>query len=205
MSGVSISITACLIGFLFGSLPFGLWWGRLFGGIDVREHGSRNLGATNVFRLLGPSHGIAVLLLDILKGAAAVLVARRLGGTEVVSILGGLFAVLGHLFSPWVAFRGGKGVATGLGAWLMIAPAPTGLALLAFAGTVASTRRVSVGSLAASLVLVAAVYFLTAGESLTVRTAAALATAGLVWIRHRGNLVRLARGGEPPLWGGHHE
>jgi glycerol-3-phosphate acyltransferase PlsY len=201
MSGGLSAVVAFATAFLLGSFPFGLWWGRLFGGIDVREHGSRNLGAANVFRLLGPVHGITVLLLDAAKGAAAVLAARYLTGNETVAILAGLFAVLGHLFSPWVAFRGGKGVAAGLGAWLILAPAATGLALALFALVLAGSRRVSVGSLAASLALVPLVYFLSPDEALPLRTGLAVITAGLVWLRHRGNLIRLAAGEEPPLWG----
>lgn len=202
MTGAVMSAAiACAVAFALGSFPFGLWWGRLFGGIDVREHGSKNLGAANVFRLLGPAHGVSVLLLDAAKGAAAVLAARTLGGSETVAILAGLFAVLGHILSPWVAFRGGKGVAAGLGVWLMLAPLPTGLALAAFALVLALSRRVSIGSLAASSALVPLVYLLSADEALLLRTGLAVITAGLVWLRHRGNLVRLFAGKEPPLWG----
>ena len=190
---------ALVLGFLLGSIPFGLLWGRALRGIDVREHGSRNLGATNVFRVLGPAHGIAVLLLDVGKGMLAVWAAGRLGGGQPVAALAGLAAVLGHLYSPWVGFRGGKGVATGLGVWLVLAPAATGIALAAFALVLAAARRVSAGSLAASLALVLAL-LARGGPALLV--AAAAGTAALVWFRHRGNIARLARGAEPPRWGG---
>ena len=201
MTGAGSAAISFAVAFLLGSLPFGLWWGRLFGGIDVREHGSKNLGAANVLRLLGTKHGIAVLVLDAAKGAASVVAARHLCGSETIEIFAGLFAVLGHIFSPWVAFRGGKGVATGLGVWLLLAPVSTGLALAAFALAVALSRRISVGSLIASLVLIPLVYFLSAGEALMLLSGLALVTACLVWVRHRGNLIRLARGEEPPLWG----
>ncbi len=145
MAGPFASILACLAGFFLGSLAFGYWWGRFFRGIDVREHGSKNLGATNVFRVLGSVHGIAVLLLDIGKGAATIVLARHLVDSETTVVLAGLCAVLGHILSPWVGFRGGKGVAAGLGAWLLLAPSATGVALLAFALAVGLGRRISIG------------------------------------------------------------
>ena len=201
MGTLPTAAASCALAFLLGSFPFGLWWGRLFGGIDVRQYGSRNLGAANVFRLLGARHGIAVLMLDAAKGAAAVGAARWLGAGGAVEVAAGLFAVLGHLFSPWVGFRGGKGVATGLGVWLLLAPAATGLALAVFALGLAASRRVSVGSLAASLALVPLVYVLSSGEAMYVRCGLAVITAALVWLRHRSNLSRLVHGEEPPLWG----
>lgn len=188
-------------GFLSGSLPFGLWWGRLLRGVDVRQHGSRNLGATNVFRVLGPAHGVAVLLLDVAKGAAPVLLAHRLAGDSPLALIAGLCAVLGHVFSPWVRFRGGKGVATGLGVWLVVAPAATALALGVWGATLGFTRRVSPASLLASLVLPPAVWWIGPPEGRWLRTAVAGSIALLLWVRHRSNVRRLLRGEEPPLWG----
>ncbi len=130
----------------WGPFPSGLLWGRALRGIDVREHGSGNLGATNVYRVLGPFHGVAVLVLDVIKGGAAVLLARRLAGTESAAVAAGLSAVLGHMFSPWVRFRGGKGVATGLGIWLFLAPAASLAALAVWGVLLAVTRRVSAAS-----------------------------------------------------------
>lgn len=201
MTGSLASILALVAGFLLGSLAFGYWWGRVFRGIDVREHGSRNLGATNVFRTLGPVHGILVLILDIAKGAAAVIVARQLVESETVAVIAGLFAVLGHIMSPWVGFRGGKGAAAGLGAWLILAPSATGIALLAFLLAVGLSRRISVGSLTGATVLLPAVYFLSSREGLDARFILAILTVGLVWLRHRSNLARLLKGTERPLWG----
>jgi acyl phosphate:glycerol-3-phosphate acyltransferase len=196
------SWAACLAaGFLLGSFPFGLWWGRLLRGVDVRQHGSRNLGATNVFRVLGPAHGVAVLLLDAAKGAAAVLLAWWIGGGGALPLLAGLCAVLGHVFSPWVRFRGGKGVATGLGVWVVVAPVATALALGVWGGTLALTRRVSPASLLASLVLPPAVWWTGPPEGRALPTAIAAAIAILLWVRHWGNVRRLLRGEEPPLWG----
>ncbi|MEZ4653985.1 MAG: glycerol-3-phosphate acyltransferase [Candidatus Eisenbacteria bacterium] len=108
-------VWAGLLSFLLGSIPSGLWLGRAVRGIDVREHGSGNLGATNVYRTLGPRWGISVLLLDAAKGVGAVLVSRAVGGTAnpvLLGLLGMIGAALGHMFTPFAGFRGGKGVAT---------------------------------------------------------------------------------------------
>jgi acyl phosphate:glycerol-3-phosphate acyltransferase len=192
---------ACVCGFLLGSIPSGLLWGRAWRGIDVRMHGSGNLGATNVYRVLGPAHGVAVLVLDVIKGGAAVLIARRMAGSEAAAVAAGLSAVLGHMFSPWVRFRGGKGVATGLGIWLFLAPAASVAALAAWGILLAVTRRVSAASLGASAVLVPAVLLAAPARARTLLAALAVATALLVWIRHRTNIQRLLRGQEAPLWG----
>lgn len=194
-------VLSALIAFTLGSLPFGLWWGRIARGIDIRKHGSRNLGATNVYRVLGPVHGVAVLLLDALKGSLAVLVSHWLTGSDLCALGGGLVAVLGHAFSPWVGFRGGKGVATGLGVWLVLAPAATLIALLVWGAGLALTRRVSVASLLAATVLPIAVAAIGGGSARLPRVFLAILLALLVWVRHRGNLARLSRGEEPPLWG----
>jgi glycerol-3-phosphate acyltransferase PlsY len=201
MSPTIAWLLACLLGFTLGAIPVGLWWGRLQRGIDIREHGSRNLGATNVYRVLGPVPGILVLLLDIGKGAAAVGCARLLTGSETAAVAAGLLAILGHMVSPLAGFRGGKGVAAGLGAWLLLAPAATGLALASFAVALLIGRRVSPASLLMATVLVPAVYHFTPAEGRTLKFVIALISAGLIWYRHRGNVIRLIRGEEPPLWG----
>jgi glycerol-3-phosphate acyltransferase PlsY len=192
----------CLAGaFFLGSLPFGLWWGKLARGIDVREHGSRNLGATNVFRVLGPLHGAAVLALDVGKGTAAVLLAQRLSSSIMLALAAGLCAILGHILSPWVRFRGGKGVATGLGVCLVIAPPATALALGVWGVTLALVRRVSAASLVAALALPIAGWCTGPSAGRWPRTVVAASIALLVWVRHRSNIRRLLNGEEPPLWG----
>jgi acyl phosphate:glycerol-3-phosphate acyltransferase len=201
MRGVLPWTAVCAAGFLIGSIPVGLLWGKVVRGIDVRQHGSGNLGATNVYRVLGPGHGIAVLLLDVGKGCGAVLFARWLVGVESAALASGLLAVLGHMFSPWVRFRGGKGVATGLGIWLVLAPAASLLALGIWGLLLALTRRVSIASLAASTALVPIVLMLPGQGARLQLAALSLVAAVLVWIRHRGNIGRLLRGEEPPLWG----
>ncbi|MBM3288172.1 MAG: glycerol-3-phosphate 1-O-acyltransferase PlsY [Candidatus Eisenbacteria bacterium] len=194
-------IVAAIGAFLLGSLPSGLWWGRILRGIDIRQHGSRNLGATNIYRTLGPAHGIAVLLLDVAKGAGAVLWSQAWSHSEAGAALGGILAVLGHAFTPFARFRGGKGVAAGLGVWLVLAPPASLLALAAFGVVLGLTRRVSAGSLVAGLALVPLVITLGGGEGTTLRGALAAATALLVWVRHYRNIGRLLAGTEPTLWG----
>ncbi|MFB3907833.1 MAG: glycerol-3-phosphate 1-O-acyltransferase PlsY [Candidatus Eisenbacteria bacterium] len=198
---VARAAVALATAFLLGSLPFGLWWGKAIAGIDPREHGSRNLGATNVYRVLGARHGIAVLLLDVGKGIAAVCLARGLSAAPGIPLLAGLLAVAGHMATPFARFRGGKGVATGLGIWIVLAPAGAAAALAVFAAVLALSRRVSAASLSAAAALPIAVWLLPSPEPVLPRVLFALVTGGLVWLRHRTNLARLARGQEPPLWG----
>jgi len=203
MTGTSPAtwIGAMATAFALGSLPIGLWWGRLARGIDVRTRGSRNLGATNVYRVLGPAHGIAVLVLDVAKGAAAVALVRACTGSGICALAAALAAVLGHVLSPWVGFKGGKGVATGLGVWLVLAPAAAGITLGLWGIALAISRRVSVASLLATTALPFAVSGFGPESARLPRIVAAALVALLVWIRHRANLVRLSQGKEPPLWG----
>ena len=120
---------ALIAAYLLGSIPFALIAGRL-NGVDLRAVGSGNLGATNVFRTLGRSWGIAVMVLDIAKGAAAVLLADWLAGGSWWPIAAGALAILGHVFPVWTGFRGGKGVAVGAGALIGLVPAASGVLIL---------------------------------------------------------------------------
>jgi glycerol-3-phosphate acyltransferase PlsY len=198
-------IAAVASAFLLGSIPWGLWIGLRLRGLDVRRRGSGNLGATNVYRVLGPSWGLAVLILDAGKGAAAVWVSRLLLGPPAASwagVLGMAAAVLGHTFSPWAGFRGGKGVAAAAGAWAVLAPAALGASLALFTLVFAVTRIVSASSLAAALALAPGVALLE--HRRTSFTADpifwfAVLTAILIVARHRSNLRRLWRRQEKPL------
>jgi len=187
--------------YLIGSVPFSYMVARAFGVADVRRVGSGNVGATNVMRSAGKAAGLLAFLLDALKGAAAALAVSWLAPTSsVLPALAALGAVIGHMYPLWLGFRGGKGVATGAGAFLALAPYPTLLALCAFALVLAVTRYVSAGSMAGAVTLAGAAFIL--GAAPPVAWAATGAAALVVW-RHRGNIVRLARGregrvGEPP-------
>ena len=180
-----------LAGYLLGSIPFGLLVARLRG-VDLRAVGSGNIGATNVARALGRATGIVVLALDALKGFAPTFAAVRLVGADPACLVA-LAAILGHVFPVWLRFRGGKGVATGLGIFAALAPLAAGAALACYALVVATTRLSSLGSLVGATALLA-------GMAATGRTPAVLALGGAVWliivVKHRANIRRLIRGEE---------
>jgi glycerol-3-phosphate acyltransferase PlsY len=202
-AGIGAALACLTIGFVAGSLPFGLWIGRAVRGVDVREHGSRNLGATNVYRVLGPPLGLTTLALDILKGAVPVWVVGGLalandfpGGRDWALVASGLSAVLGHVFTPFVGFRGGKGVATTVGVLLALSW-PAFLAFgVVFLATLALTRYVSLASTFGAVALVAALARFAPGGWRSPQFALGLALAVVVVVRHVGNYRRLARGEE---------
>jgi glycerol-3-phosphate acyltransferase PlsY len=193
-----------IIAFFLGALSPGAVAGRL-AGVDLRAHGSGNLGATNTFRVLGPRYGIPVLIVDVAKGAVAVLFIAPLFapgsplGPTGIRTLAALAAVAGHIWSPFISFRGGKGVATAAGAFLALSPFAALAAILLWAVLAVSTRYVSVGSLGASLLLPLAVA-VEANLRRTPQPQVIIATAGLltvvILLRHRGNIARLRRGEE---------
>ncbi|MFJ1307057.1 glycerol-3-phosphate 1-O-acyltransferase PlsY [Agrobacterium sp. P15N1-A] len=182
---------SALIGYLFGSIPFGLILTRMAGLGDVRKIGSGNIGATNVLRTGNKKLAAATLLLDALKGTAAVLVANALWGYEA-SLVAGLFAFLGHLFPVWLGFKGGKGVATYIGVLLGAAP----LMMLAFAliwlATAFITRYSSLSALLAMLVIPVALWVL--GPEKTALLVTLL--SAISWWKHRENIARLLAGTE---------
>lgn len=173
--------------YLLGAIPFGLVVVRMVKGIDVREHGSKNIGATNVLRTAGKPLGIVTLLLDALKGAAPVVLAQQLGWGWV-AVAGGLAAVLGHVFPIYLRFRGGKGVATTAGVFAALAPLPMAIAFGVFLLVVIPFRVVSAGSLVASVALLVATIVL---EEPPAIIALAVVVDVIVFVRHRGNLRRL--------------
>ncbi|GMV37839.1 MAG: glycerol-3-phosphate acyltransferase [Fimbriimonadales bacterium] len=180
-------------GFLLGSLPFGFWLCKLLKGVDIRTVGSGNIGATNVFRCAGPQIGTLVLLLDIAKGSVPAFVGRIVGGPDL-AVAGGAAAVLGHTFSPFLGFRGGKGVAAALGLLLGATPLVAGVALACFVVVFAVTRWVSLASMLGALS--AAVLVLALPSATSVR-ALILVIALLLIVNHRANIRRLLRGEEP--------
>lgn len=186
---------AALVAYVVGSVPFSALAARMKG-VDLRAHGSGNLGATNAIRVLGPKVGVPVLLADVAKGwiaAALVPPLFSLSG-PTVGILCGAAAILGHVFPIGVGFRGGKGVATSAGAFLALAPGPIGVAILTFAIFLLTTRIVSLASIAASLTL--AIGLWVGSVPLAVRLVGS-SIAALVLFRHRGNFARLLSGTEP--------
>jgi glycerol-3-phosphate acyltransferase PlsY len=184
-------------GYVLGSVSFALWLVRWRTGEDIREVGSGNAGATNVLRAHGKALALAVALLDVAKGTAAVLLVRLVTADSRYAAAAGLAAVLGHVFPLFAGFRGGKGVATAVGAFLALAPAATLACLAVFLLLVAATRYVSLGSVVAIVLLPPATGLLShASRAIVV---AAAATSVLVVVKHLENLRRLARGEERKL------
>jgi glycerol-3-phosphate acyltransferase PlsY len=190
-----VLLVALIASFWAGALPFGYWAARRRG-VDIRKVGSGNIGATNVFRVLGAKVGLTVLVLDALKGFLPTWLATRAGAGDVEAILVGVAAILGHTFSPIMGFKGGKGIATGLGALLAAAPLTLAIAFPIWLVAFLITRWVSLGSvLAAASVPIAAYLF---GHSLPAVGILA-ATAATVIFKHRSNLWRILHGVEPKL------
>jgi glycerol-3-phosphate acyltransferase PlsY len=189
-----------LVAYFLGSIPFGLILAKLFGGTDVRKKGSGNIGATNVARVAGPLAGILTLIFDIAKGAAAVLLAERLSNDSATwMMIAAVAALVGHCFPVWLKFKGGKGVATAAGVFLVLSPPAFLGGVILFLLVVIVWRYVSLGSISAAAAMPLLMYFLWAphhAPPLAV-TFGALAAALLIIYQHRGNLQRLLEGVEP--------
>ncbi len=184
---------AIALSYLVGSIPTGLWLGLRIRHVDIREHGSKNIGATNTMRVLGKPLGAAALLGDMAKGLVAVLLIARLSDWQHAPLACGLAAILGHTLSIFLRFRGGKGVATSAGVFLALAPIPTAIALASFIVVVALTRMVSAGSIVAAVVLTIAI-FVTPHDHIL--RGIAIAIAALIVFRHRTNIQRILSGTE---------
>ena len=185
-----------VLGYLLGSIPSGWLAGRWLKGIDLRELGSGSTGATNVLRQVGKGPALVVFLIDVGKGAAAVLIARALGLGDWIQVLAGLTALAGHIWPVWLGFKGGKAVATGLGLFLGLAW-PVGLASFGvFLAVFSLSRYVSLASVLAAISLP---LLMAAGTSSNANLVVALVAMLLVLWRHRSNIKRLINGTEPKL------
>ena len=185
-----------LLGYLLGSIPSGWLAGRWLKDIDLRELGSGSTGATNVLRQVGKGPALVVFLIDVGKGAAAVLIARALGLGDWIQVLAGLTALAGHIWPVWLGFKGGKAVATGLGMFLGLAW-PVGLASFGvFLAVFSLSRYVSLASVLAAISLP---LLMAAGSGSTANLVVALVAMLLVLWRHRSNIQRLLNGTEPKL------
>lgn len=195
-----MTLLALLLSYLLGSIPNGLWLCRALWHVDLRQHGSHNIGATNAWRTLGKGTGFLVFFLDMLKGLLAVWLGEMLVGTPLVMILCGVLAIVGHSLSLFLRFHGGKGVATGLGVILMLMPKVTVIVFLVWLLLVLATRYVSLGSIvAAALVPVLALVF---GYP-ALYVAFGVLAAALIIVRHRSNITRLLNGTENRISAGH--
>jgi acyl phosphate:glycerol-3-phosphate acyltransferase len=181
-----------LLGYLAGSVPFAFLFARC-AGIDVRFAGSGNVGAANVLRTTGAWRGVAVMALDVAKGAAAVLLVNPASGGAPLAALAGAAAVVGHIYPVWLRFHGGKGVAVAAGVFGILSPIATAVAAALFLFTVGLTRYVSLGSIAATLALPPVAWWAGAPRAVV---AAAAGTGALILFRHRANVRRLRSGTE---------
>ena len=209
MSGsvIAILLAGLLAAYLLGAIPTGFLLAKAIAGIDIREHGSGNTGATNVFRVVGKGAGILALTVDLLKGVLAVVLLRWLttqfdvaaDWQSWVLVTAGLLAVVGHSKSVWLGFSGGKSAATGLGVLLTLAW-PVGLSVAVVFGIVlAISRTVSVGSIAAAI---AAMILMGATGQPWAYLLVTVAGGLYVVLRHRSNISRLMAGTEPKTFGG---
>lgn len=203
MSHPILAVLFMLTAYFLGSIPFGLIAGFKLKRIDIREHGSKNIGATNVSRVVGKKWGIVVLLLDALKGYVACILPAFFGQDLTVpfQLLLGISAILGHSFPVWLKFKGGKGVATSLGAFLAIAWIPTlitfGLWIICFA----LTHIISISSLLAAIVFpLMILWHYTGTGDLKYLLPISLALALFIFYTHRANIQRLRQGTEKKLF-----
>jgi glycerol-3-phosphate acyltransferase PlsY len=201
MLGISLVLLSVpLAAYLLGSIPFGLLLTKLFGGGDVRKSGSGNIGATNVARVAGPLPGILTLLLDFAKGAVAVWLAGRMSNESATwMMVAALAALLGHCFPIWLKFRGGKGVATAAGAFLVLCPEALLGSIILFLLVAFFWRYVSLASISAATAMPLLIYLLWAPHHAPppIVTFGALAAAVIIIYKHDGNIQRLVEGEEP--------
>ncbi|WP_088833441.1 glycerol-3-phosphate 1-O-acyltransferase PlsY [Paenibacillus tyrfis] len=191
------NLLSLLIGYLLGSISFSYLAGRLLKGIDIREHGSGNAGATNTLRVLGKGPGIAVLLLDVLKGVAAVWIGTWLSGSDpLFEVLAGISVIVGHNWPIFFGFRGGKGIATTIGVMVTLAFLPALIAGIVAIISIAITRYVSLGSLLFTALLPIFIWFMVDSREIFVLS---LLLFVFAWVKHRSNIVKLLKGQENKL------
>lgn len=188
-----------VVGYLLGCIPSGLIVGKFFCNVDIRNYGSKNIGTTNMFRILGPKPAIVVLLADMAKGMLAVFFAQYLVGDTSSLLLGGIMSIVGHNYPVFLGFKGGRGVATGLGVICILMPKVTLIVFSVWAVIVFITRYVSLGSVvAATLVPILAWYF----EYPWLFCLFSLLAAAFIVIRHKENIERLLKGTESKIKSG---
>jgi glycerol-3-phosphate acyltransferase PlsY len=191
-----IKVIVVTVAYLLGSIPFGYLIVRSKVGADIRETGSGGTGATNVSRRAGKAAGVLTLLLDAAKGCVAVVIAKAVTGDDWVIAAAAIAALVGHIFPVWLGFRGGKGVATGVGIFLVLAPIAVLCAGVVFGAIVALTRYVSLASITAAVLIPAFVWlqsvFVVTRFDLRPSLTAAVVGAALIVFAHRGNIKRLA-------------
>jgi acyl phosphate:glycerol-3-phosphate acyltransferase len=194
MTAVPVALSA-LAAYLIGALPFGYWFVRLTSGKDIRTIGSGNIGATNVHRTQGGKAGAIVLLLDVLKGFVAVLLAAWIARNSATALaLAAVFVMLGHCYPVFLHFKGGKAVACFIGAFLYIAPLALAVVLLLFVAVVALSKYISVASMVGAALF--PIFFWILYRPATVLLLASIFCGLLILYRHKGNVKRLWSGQE---------
>ena len=189
-------VVAAAISYLLGSIPNGLILGKAIWGVDLRQHGSKNIGATNAWRTIGKAGGISIFALDFLKGAVSAYLGLHLGGSELAGVLCGILAIAGHSWSVFLAFKGGKGVATGLGVIAALMPMVTLIVFAVWFAIVYFTGYVSLGSMVgAALVPILTLFFGLHTEFLILGLIAAV----FIIYRHKSNIERLLNGTESKI------
>lgn len=194
-------ILLSLLAYFSGSIPSGVWIGKTFKGIDIRTVGSKNSGATNAYRNLGAVYGIMTLVIDALKGYLPLLIASKMEVSEKYIVVIGLIAILGHSFSCFLNFKGGKGVATSLGVFLFLAPKAIGIATLGFLIVVFFTRYVSLSSITAAIILPIMTMILPAKVGVDKFTLSILSVFIGIFViyKHKTNITRLLNGTESKI------
>lgn len=187
------------LAYLLGSIPFGWLIANIFYHKDIRQEGSGNIGATNALRIFGTKIGILVLLLDMMKGVMAVLIAKQvISGAHPLVSIAGLVAILGHIFPVWLKFRGGKGVATAAGVFAALAPLGLLIGLLSFILVLWRTRYVSLGSIIAAMVFGVSTFWMELSKPMP--DVALMILVGfivtMIILKHKSNIQRLLRGEE---------
>ena len=193
LAGREMVVVLAIFAYLLGSIPSGFIIGAL-SGVDVRNTGSGNIGATNVARVLGKGLGLLTLIADTAKGFVPVFVAQRLGMSDLGVALVAIAAFLGHLYPVFLNFQGGKGVATAFGALLAVAPAAPVILVIVFGAAALMSRIVSLGSIAAALAAPVALWALSYAPTFV---GMAVLLGAMVIFRHRDNIKRLRAGTEP--------
>lgn len=195
-------IVAAVISYVLGSIPNGLLLGKGIWGVDLRQHGSGNIGATNAWRTIGKVGGFSIFFLDMLKGAISAYLGLHLGGSELAGIICGLLAIVGHSWSLFLGFKGGKGVATGLGVIATLMPWVTIIVFLVWLAIVKATGYVSLGSIVAAVLVPVLALFMGLHTDFLVL---GLIAAVFIVYRHKSNIGRLLNGTESKIKsGGHH-
>ena len=189
-------VVAAAISYLLGSIPNGLILGKAIWGVDLRQHGSKNIGATNAWRTIGKAGGISIFALDFLKGAISAYLGLHLGASALAGVLCGILAIAGHSWSVFLAVKGGKGVATGLGVIAALMPEVTLIVFAVWFAIVYFTGYVSLGSIVgAALVPILTLFFGLHTEFLILGLIAAV----FIIYRHKSNIERLLKGTESKI------